>query len=243
MSISQADLARLFLCAFLLGAGLGMIYDVFRITRVFLGVHYSRRMAKRLRNISFPLLPKRGERRESRLLGPVIFLQDLIFCVFCGISLVLLFYEVNSGKFRLSATFCVGGGFLLYRVTLGRIVMLFSEAIAYGIEIFVRYLFFFFMFPWRWLARMIKRGCKALAERVQKKRQKSMRKRYTVQQLSKLNENAFGMLPYALPKDQKRKLKRGSFYGKGKKEAIQPIDPGKDTHRTSGRGLHRRVCK
>ena len=118
-----------------------------RITRVFLGVHYSRRMAKRLRTLSLPFLPPRKRRGESRALGVVVFIEDFLFCACAGIALVLLFYGANNGKFRFSALLCTGAGFLLYRVTLGRLVMLFSVGIAFLIATTVRYLIFFFLYP------------------------------------------------------------------------------------------------
>lgn len=241
MSISQADLARLFLYALFLGVGLGAVYDVLRISRIFLGVHYSRRMVKKLRNISFPLLPKRKEKHESRLLGLVIFLQDFFFCVLCGVSLVLLFYEVNSGNFRLSAAFCVGGGFLLYRYTLGRLVMLFSEVIAMAIEVILRYILFFFFLPFRCAFRFLKNITRRLLRHLRKKQQKNQRARYTARQMSKLDTDACGMFPYAPSEELGKQLKRGKYYGKGSKEAIQLDGSRQDPSGASGSGRRRGI--
>ena len=80
MDISQAALARLYLFALLLGIGLGVVYDLLRITRVFLGAHYSRRAAKRLQEISLPLLRARKKKTESRALG---FVAVLSVCGSC----------------------------------------------------------------------------------------------------------------------------------------------------------------
>ena len=79
MEISQRALALLYWYALLLGVGLGAFYDALRITRVFLGVHYNAGAAKRLGAVSLPILGTRGRRRESRFLGVVIFLEDLMF--------------------------------------------------------------------------------------------------------------------------------------------------------------------
>ena len=243
MSISQAELAQLFLYALFLGVGLGAVYDVLRITRIFLGVHYSRRMMKKLRNISFPLLPKRKEKHESRLLGLVIFLQDFFFCVLCGVSLVLLFYEVNSGKFRLSAAFCVGGGFFVYRYTLGRLVMLFSEAIAMVIEVILRYILFFLLLPWKYAFRFLARIMGRMTRYLKTKHQKKQRARYTARELSKLDTDACGMFPYAPTGDLGKHLKRGKHYGKGSKKTIQSDSACQNSSCASGGGCRGRIRK
>ena len=148
MDISQAALARLYLYALLLGIGLGILYDLLRITRVFLGAHYSRRAARRLQELHLPLLRPRLKRRESRALGIVVFLEDLLFCLFAAVAMILLFYEANRGKIRFPALICVGAGFLLYRSTLGRLVMLSSEVIVFALDTAFRYVCFscFFLF-------------------------------------------------------------------------------------------------
>ena len=159
MTVSQSALAWLYLYAAILGIALGAFYDFFRITRVFLGMHYSRRAANRLRALHLPFLTSRRKTGESRALGIVIFFEDLIFCMVAGIALVILFYEVNSGRFRAPALLCAGAGFLFYRGTIGRAVMLFSEVIAFVIETGVRYLVFFTFYPIRvsakWLGAQI----------------------------------------------------------------------------------------
>ena len=147
MEISQAVLAWLYAYAFLLGICLGGAYDLLRLTRVFLGVHYSRRAAKRLQEIRLPFLKPYQKKKESAALGVVVFIEDLCFCIFTGVAIVLLFYIQNNGKIRASAFLCIGAGFFLYRATLGRIVMLFSEVIAFLVETAIGYAVFFLLYP------------------------------------------------------------------------------------------------
>jgi hypothetical protein len=211
MTVSQSALAWLYLYATLLGIALGAFYDLFRITRVFLGMHYSRRAANRLRERQLPLLGHRRRRRESRALGIVIFLEDLIFCMVAGILLVILFYEVNSGRFRFPALLCTGAGFLLYRGTLGRAVMLFSEVIAFVIETGVRYLVFFTLYPVRRTAGFLKHLAVKLHRRATLRRAHTLRRRYTAAQIARVRRDACGLLPtnaaptFAAPSGSKRK--------------------------------------
>ena len=135
MRLDQGGVAALYLWSFLLGVCFGAVYDLLRITRVLLGVHYSRRTADRLRTIQLPLLPPIRKRKESRFLGLVIFLEDLLFCLLVGSVMILLFYSANHGRIRPPAFILAAGGFLFYRGSIGRAVMTFSEVIAFVLEV------------------------------------------------------------------------------------------------------------
>lgn len=241
MDISQAALARLYLFALLLGIGLGVVYDLLRITRVFLGAHYSRRAAKRLQEISLPLLRARKKKTESRALGFVVFLQDLLFCLFAAVAVILLFYEANRGKIRLPALLCVGVGFLLYRGTLGRLVMLFSEVIAFAIETVGRYLCFFAFLPVRLLGRWIGKKLRQMHTRLSLAGQRRTRQRYTAQLLARTERDAGGLIPEEPAKDGKRK--RGRILETGTKKAIQSHAANSDSSRRFGGRCHRNICK
>ena len=206
MGVSQSALGVLYLYAFFLGVLLGAVYDVLRITRVFLGVHYSYRMADRLRNLRLPLLPSCAKRRESRALGIVVFVEDLLFCLLAGVLLVLLFYEKNHGIFRFPVFLCAGGGFLLYRVTVGRGVMLFSQVIAFGIECAVRYLLFFLAYPWIRLMRMGKRLLQKLIAVWKEKRKRRLRVRFTKWEYQRLPQ--LPMVPTESAEERTEKKKK-----------------------------------
>ena len=241
MDISQAALARLYLYALLLGIGLGLVYDALRITRVLLGAHYSRRAARRLQEISLPLLCARKKKTESRALGIVVFLEDLLFCLFAAIAMILLFYEANHGKIRFPALLCVGVGFLLYRSTLGRPVMLFSEVIAFVLETAWRYLCFFAFLPVRLLGRWMAKQTKRIHAGLSLAYQKQGRQRYTAQLLLRTERDACGMIPEEFSKDRKRK--RGRLLETGKKKAIQSDASDPNPSRRFGGRCHRNICK
>lgn len=240
MAISQEALASLYFYALLLGVFLGAVYDLLRITRVFLGVHYSHRTAKRLQQLQLPLLKPKGKKRESRALGVVVFLEDFLFCLFAGILLILLFYELNNGKIRYLAFLCAGAGFLLYRGTLGRLVMLFSEMIAFVLETAFRYMLFFFLFPLRYLIGKLKKAIAAMRFSVAKKRQKQKRKVFTQRERDRGMRDACGLIPESIPKS--RSVKRGKLIGKQQK-AIQPNAFNKSADCCAGGCSRRRVRK
>lgn len=235
MEISQYALLLLHAYALILGFCLGLVYDGFRITRIFLGAHYSRRLAKRLQEIRLPFLSNKARTRESAALGIAIFLEDLLFCIFAGCALIILFYQMNNGKLRFLPLLCAGAGFLGYRLTLGRAVMYCSEWIAFAIATGVRYFIFFLLFPFRLLcrffARLARRGRALLMRTVRKKKQR----RYTARQRARITTDACGMIP--------KEEKKGNQYGKGKEKTIQPELAGTHTSGRYGRRIHRHFCK
>ena len=228
MVISQAALGALYFYAFLLGGVLGVLYDCLRITRVFFGNHYSRRAARRLRQIKLPLLSPSKTREESRALGIVVFFEDLLFCLLAGISLILLLYGFNNGKFRFLVIFFAGIGFVIYRGTLGRLIMTLSEIIAFSVETGIRYFLFFLLLPLRFLKKQILRKSRELSERYVGRKQKKERARYTILQHKRARVNGCGMLPQKdLTSHSQRRLKKGRIYAStGRKKTVQPdTDP------------------
>ena len=243
MGISQSAIALLYLYALLSGFFLGAVYDCLRLTRVMLGSHYSRRVARRLRAIKLPLLSQKSERSESRALGIVIFFEALIFCLFAGVLVILLFYQANNGKFRFPVVLCLCAGFLVYRGTLGRAVMLFSEVIAYAVESAVRYTVFFLFFPFRWAKRRIAQLAQRIYASLYGRSQRKARVRYTAQMHAQIAKNACGILMQKDVQRSNKRLKNGKKYAKGKKKAVQS-EPDPACFSGSDRGgFHRRVCK
>ena len=100
MELSMTEQAVVFLFSCAVGVFLGAFYDVFRIIR-----------------IAF----------NSRWLS--IFFQDFIFCIFSALSVILLVYYTNSGIvrwFSLAGCFLC---FLLYHMTIGRLIMFAAKKI------------------------------------------------------------------------------------------------------------------
>jgi spore cortex biosynthesis protein YabQ len=73
------------------GAFLGLVYDVFRISRLFF--------------------------LNNKI---VIFFEDLAFCLVCALSFIIIFYNYSNGRMRAYAFIGGIGGFCVYYFTLGR---------------------------------------------------------------------------------------------------------------------------
>ena len=239
MSLSQGGLAALYLWSFLLGIFLGGVYDLLRVTRVLLGVHYSQRTAERLQTIQLPLLGHIGKRkRSSRLLGVVLFLEDLFFCLTAGVAMILLFYGANHGKIRIPALLLAAVGFLAYRLSIGRAVMAFSELIAYLIEALLRYVLLFVGYPISILYRLGRRGAEKVAMRLRQHAQLRARRRYTAAETARVSKNACGLISEEI---DTRGVKGGKQIVRQKQKTIQPITARSRASRRAGGHLHRHL--
>lgn len=100
----------LFFASIISGAFLGLVYDIFRVSRMFF-----------LKN------------------KIVILFEDLLFCLICSISLILIFYNYSNGKMRFYAFVGAIGGFCAYYFTLGKFTKSVCERVyAYVSPKFIR---------------------------------------------------------------------------------------------------------
>ena len=197
MEISQRLLGILFVWATVLGFALGGVYDVLRITRILCGFHYVKRFSGEEKQSVEAPVPPTWQRRifhiQQKLL---IFVGDVLFGVVCGMALVLLLYYANDGQFRFLAVFGMACGFFVYYHTLGRLVMLFSEAIVFAVRRLVRWIVRLVLLPLRafsrLLYRMVGRRLALLVKRIRYRRSV----RYTdqtVESYVRLASQGFGL--------------------------------------------------
>ena len=167
MEVSMVRQSLILLYSLIIGCGLGMVYDIIRIHRVMLGVEYAHRTVRMLKTIRLPLIDARKRppsplrrkiRAGMRLCSDVIiFLQYIMFFVFAGVVVTVFIYHANYGQIRWFALFGLMVGFFVYYNTLGRIVMLCSEFIAFFIRAMLSYVWYFIYVPAIYSARMIRR--------------------------------------------------------------------------------------
>ena len=240
MDISQYSLLLLHVYAVLLGGGLGVLYDCFRVTRVFFGAPCSREVAKRIRTLHLPFLKPMQYKKRNTLLGILVFLEDLLFCVIAALAAILLCYEMNNGTVRLFVLFCCGVGFLLYRVTLGHMVIPLLEWIAFGFSCAFRYSCFFLLYPLRFLWRGGKKICFITFKRTIRYAARQRRRGYTHRMQIRGGVDAFGMIPQ---KDLNDLHRMGEKNGKGKKKTVQPQLVDQSSVGRHRGGFHRNICK
>ena len=127
MGIYLEQQASVFLLSLLVGAALGVLYDVFRISRV-----------------AFYTSPA------------VVFAEDVLFFLICGVTTFFFGLTVMEGTLR--AFLLIGEllGAVLYHFTLGRLVMRVATKIIGIIKAIFRFLFKWILRPlWRILCYII----------------------------------------------------------------------------------------
>ncbi len=144
-----------------------------------------------------------------------MFFEDLLFSLLAGASLIILLYEFNNGKFRFLVVFFLLLGFLFYRETVGRVVMLFSEGIAFVLETALRYVFFFIGLPIRLIYSQLSRFTAKLYEKCKKNRLEHQRKAMTANEKKNISVNGCGLLPSTIGTKRRKNLARS-----GTKKAV-----------------------
>lgn len=92
MEIKYALQHYLFLTSILAGVVCGVVYDLFRILRAF----------------AF----------KNKI---IVFIEDVIYCLFVSVVFMVLFYNYSEGQIRFFAFAGVIGGFSAYYFTIGRL--------------------------------------------------------------------------------------------------------------------------
>lgn len=110
--LSQGALVALLGFGLVFGFAFGALYDVFRIRRRYFQRKNSKKLLTRLAQ------------------GFIIGMEDLFFFLMLACVSCVLFFVFSMGKVRLLLFVFEGLGFLVYRVTLGKLLMGMSDAIA-----------------------------------------------------------------------------------------------------------------
>ncbi|MCL2095468.1 MAG: spore cortex biosynthesis protein YabQ [Oscillospiraceae bacterium] len=132
-SLSVTEQGIIFLFSCAVGGFLGVFYDVFRIIR-----------------IAF----------NSGWLS--VFFQDIIFCVLSAFSVILLVFYTNSGTVRWFSMLGCFMCFVLYHVTIGRIIMFLSKKIIDSIKKALGFLYKITVIPVKYSVLFILRNIRKL---------------------------------------------------------------------------------
>ncbi len=112
----------------ILGLIFGALYDIIRVIHILCGI------------ASYSGEKKGMERGKVPFI--LFFLTDSVYMLFVTLLFSFFVYWINSGVVRFFILFSVIVGFLLYILTVGRVVMVFSEAIVKWIKMIIRYTVF-----------------------------------------------------------------------------------------------------
>lgn len=177
MEISPMRIFWMLVYAFAFGALCGIFNDINRLVRVLLGVRYGKERMDRLYSLKIPILGRPLKESSGRIKGvflsAVIFVQDLLLMIFFGCGTVFINYSFNDGRVRIYTPLLVIFGFLGYYFSIGKIVIYFSENIAFALKCIFAVILSIFYRPIRIIAlffvkniiKISKNLCKSLEKR------------------------------------------------------------------------------
>jgi len=179
MEISPILLSKLLFFSFLFGIALGILNDVFRITRTFFGVKYSERDFSNLYSV-FRWSPKTASasKHKIRMLSLVIFLEDLLLMAILGAGIVILNYYFNDGRLRLFTIFSCAVGGVLYFFTVGKLIILLFEPIVIIIRSLIYWSIKGITAPFKYAFIFFSRIAKNIYKKIRKKLEKYTNIRY-----------------------------------------------------------------
>lgn len=175
MEVSQNALAWMLCCSLLCGVALGVCYDVLRLTRMSMGedlpqaatlLQQRLSLPERLRLLSAQSVPKEPRKERKALKYMVLLIEDVIFCLICGVTIALLLYQTNDGQFRISAVVVMLGGVGVYLLTVGRLIRLFSGLIVVIVRSAVAWIMAIVAYPIATLIRLIAKWTAPLRRRL-----------------------------------------------------------------------------
>ena len=193
MVLSQSGIAVLHLAALVLGAALGLLFDLIRFPRILLE-----------RNRDHGKEPTSAPLRKRRAVGVAVFLEDFLFCQLAAVCLILLFYERNNGKIRPFAFFLALIGFVGYRVTLGKPVAWLLNAVSRLVHRAVRWVLMQIFRPIRKAVLFLRGIGQKYFTRLLARAEQKRRKRFSKKMVTNAALDACGLLPggYLLKAEQ-----------------------------------------
>ena len=147
-----------------LGAILGAVYDLFRVVRVAAKKPKAPSGAV-FQKIKLPpaLFRARELKRQRKIAeGAVVFIEDIAFFIVCAAAVTLFFLGENSGKIRIYCLIFSFFGFLVYHLTLGRVVIYFSSAIIFFAKCLLYWTVYIIIVPIKRFLRVVFRLSRAV---------------------------------------------------------------------------------
>ena len=165
MEVSLIQQLTVTLYSVLAGGVFGLLYDVLRISRIFLGINYVNKFTEKIKDIKLPLIEnpmiRTTKKRKEKFKKIAVGIGDILYFLIITPIAVVFTYHVNNGSIRWYLVFGMAAGFALYYFTLGKIIISVSEYIVFFIKTVFSYLSYLILRP-------IKRGALFLLGKIKK---------------------------------------------------------------------------
>ena len=114
------------------GIFLGLIYDIFRLSRIARN-DMTFQVTEAIKKRFFAQSTVRV--KKFKIAEPwIVFMEDIVFFLIVAVTEILATYHINNGEIRIYCLLVSVIGFFAYQKTLGRLVIFFSTKILYLIR-------------------------------------------------------------------------------------------------------------
>ena len=201
MRISPILLARLLLYSFLFGVFLAILNGAARSATALIDGKSLFKSSALERWLSGLYPARREEKRQPKIIRCVryayTFVVDLAIFILMGAGIILLCYYLNSGEFRGFCVLGVGLGFLLCRLTIGRMIALVFGELMILVRGIAFWSFKIILLPLTIFLKKCKKLLKILAIKISNALEKKEKVLYNDNELLyiyTLSEKGFGFL-------------------------------------------------
>lgn len=146
-----------------LGAVLGAVYDVFRVLRLSRkgggnlsgGIYDKPKPKKGIMTVRTPKFLKLTD-------GTLTFIEDIFFWIIVFLAEEIYIYYINAGEPRADFFLLSVLGFVLYRVSLGRLVIFLSGQIIFFVRCLLSRLVYVIIYPvrmlWKFISKIVSKA-------------------------------------------------------------------------------------
>lgn len=133
-----------------MGFVIGMIYEIFKIFRILSGLEFSNKLQSRIETIKLPII--KGLKIKNGKLGKIkrkilYFIWDLLFFIVITPIMQIFIYATSSGVVRWYIILGSFLGFLIYYITISKIISKLYEYVLLIVKIIFAYIMYFFKLP------------------------------------------------------------------------------------------------
>lgn len=193
MEVSQFGLAIFCVSALIHGIILGLTYDVFSAVAVGNGKVFDPDLKTRLHNVKLPLIGRfdfNFQKRNRSFQTIVLFIYDLAFMLFVGISVSVLVYRFNDGKWRFAIVALLFLGYVIYCKILRRGVLALLEILLFLVKCILFYIMYFTFRPIKRMTLTACRSIKGGIDKMNKRHLESKIHKYSKRESSEMLCNA-----------------------------------------------------
>lgn len=162
------------LLSIILGAFIGLIYDMFKIFRILSGLEFSNKLQNKISSLKLPIIKQLRVNKNNKFSNAkrysLYLLWDLLFFIVIIPIVQIFVYATSSGIVRWYIFIGAFLGFLIYYFTLSKLIAPIYEYILLGFKIIFAYAFYFIRLPLKRLFSMINGKIDSIKENKRNKR-------------------------------------------------------------------------